>query len=779
VRPHLLLRSTLGLLLAAMTLAAPSLPAPRAGVTVTVDPLSVTVPIGGSRQLIATVTGTANTAVTWTVNDIGGGNSTVGTIDSTGKYTAPAVPPAGWGVTVKATSVADPSAYAACTVTVRNQIPYLTSVTPNQLPFGPFTLTANGSRFVSGAQILWNGNPLPTNYVSATQLTATGNATQAGSANITVANPGPAAVSTAIKIQISSGLVVTVAPASVGVQLGATQQFQATVANTANQAVTWQAGGVVGGNAQVGTIDSNGLYTTPAALPPSSVVTITAVSQADGVTQGTATVSLQDPLAITFGRFLEQATFGPTPQLIGHVRQVGMQGYLDEQFTTPESSLPAASTATKPGNIDAFFNNALMGQDQLRQRLIFALSEILVVSMNKNYNANMIAPWLQLLSRNAFGNYRTLLKELTLDASMGQFLDLANSLKPGINGGANENYAREVMQLFSIGLYQLNLDGSLKLDANNQPIPTYDQTDVRQMALALTSWTYGNSNNTPPSYPNPNYYPGPMVPLPVGYHATSSKTLFSQTLPPGQTIPAGQTTQQDVDSAIDILFNHPNVGPFLATRLIRALVTSNPSPAYISRVASVFNDNGQGVRGDLKAVIQAILMDQEARNDQPPSNFGRLRTPVQHTIAMARALGISLGQPSQFTYIYYSMNEGVLDAPSVFGHYSPLFRVPKTTLFGPEFQIYTASEAINRANLLYGFFFNPWPLNPALQPYVSLASNPTALINAVDQVLLYGRMSPQMRSAIQNALPAMSDDNQRVLTAVYLTAISGDYLIQR
>ena len=741
------------------------------GVTVTIDPGSFSTPIGGVRQLSAQVTGAANTAVTWTVNGVVGGNSTVGTIDNTGKYTAPAVTPAGWAVTARATSVADPSAFAVCAITVRNQIPYLTSAAPNPMPPGAFTLNMTGSRFVSGAQVLWNGTPLATNFVSATQLTATGNATQLGVATLTVMNPGPGAVSTPLTVNVVSALVVNIVPASVNVQAGATQQFQAAVSGNANQAVTWKVNGVVGGDSTSGTITASGLYTAPNAIPTSGIATVSAVSVADGLTQGTATVTIQDPQAITYGRFLEQSTFGPTPQLMAHVRQVGIQAFLDEQFAMPESSWPAPNVATRQGAVDSFFLNAATGQDQLRQRMIYALSEIFVIAMNKNTNGDEIAPWLQLLSRNAFGNYRTLLREITLDATMGKYLDLANSAKPGVSGGANENYPREVMQLFSIGLYELNPDGSVSADRQGQPMMTYTQNDVRQLALALTGWTYGNQSGVPPQSRNSNYYPGPMLPV-AAYHDTSAKTILRQMLP------ANQSIWQDLDGAIDIIFNHPNVGPFVATRLIRALVTSNPSPAYISRVASAFDDNGQGVRGDMKAVIRAILLDPEARDDAPPSDFGRLRTPVQHTIALMRALNLPVGQPSQFAYIYYTLGEGMLDAPSVFGHYSPLFRIPRSTLYGPEFQIYSPTEAVNRANLLYSLMANSWPINPALQPFVNVAGNSVALINAADNALLHGRMSPAMRSALLNALPAMYDNNQRVLTVLYLTATSGDYAVQ-
>ena len=505
-------------------------------------------------------------------------------------------------------------------------------------------------------------------------------------------------------------------------------------------------------------------------IPTAGFATVTAISQVDNTTKASATITVQDPTAVTYGRFLDQTTFGPTPALIAHVRQIGMQGFLDEQFALPESTWPNVSTAQRSDAVDAFFGNAENGQDQLRQRTIYALSEITVIAMNKNTNGDMIVPWLQLLSRNAFGNYHTLLRELTLDSTMGNYLDLVNS---GGGIAPNENYPRELMQLFSIGLYQLNNDGSLKLDQFGNPIPTYTQADVQQLARALTGWTYTNATNTSGAGGNYNYYAGPMIPGPASWHNKSAKTIL------GQSIPANQTIQQDMDSALNIIFNHPNVGPFIATRLIRALVTSNPSPAYISRVADAFNNTG-GVRGDMKAVIQAIIMDPEARNDAPPANFGRLRTPTQDIIAFARAFNMDLGSASNFAYLFYNMNEGILDAPSVFGHYSPLYIIPNSGgLHGPEFQIYSASDAANRANFFYSLVYNPWPINPVLQPYANIAGNSTALINAVDNALLFGRMSQTTRNAIANALPAMYDNNQRAMTAIYMAATSGEHLIQR
>jgi hypothetical protein len=737
-------------------------------VSVTIDPKSaVTVRVNGIRQFTVMVSGATDGSVTWSLTPPAGVSaSAIGSIDASGTYTAPpATLPGFASLTVTARSVAQPTVTASTSITVLNRVPSVSAVSPSSLPVGAFSLSVSGSKFVRGAQVKWNGTPLSTTFVSASQLTATGTAAQVGSFALAVANPGPSAESDAVTLTVTSKLTVSVTPSSASVAPGASTTFQAVVGGSPNQGVVWS---VVGGSVN-GVIDTAGGYTAPDTGPVAGLVTIYAVAAADGVTRGSATVSIQDPQAITSGRFLEQSTFGPTPALMARVRQVGIPVFLEEQLAMPESPWPD-SAATRADAIDAFYANAFAGQDQLRQRVIFALSEIFVVAMNKNTNGNEIVPWLALLSRNAFGNYRTLLKQITRDATMGKFLDLANS---GVGQGApNENYPREVMQLFSIGVSLLNPDGSVQTDASGNPIPTYTQTDVQQLARALTGWTYSNATKTTGLGGNWNYYPGPMIPVP-GKHVTSAKTVL------GNVLPANQTINQDLDGAIDIIFNHPNVGPFVATRLIRALVTSNPSPAYIARVAQAFNGSAGSPRGDMPAVLRAILLDREARNDSPPSTFGRLRTPMQHTIALCRALGLDPGPASQFAYLFYDMNEGLLDAPSVFGHYSPLFRIPRSPLFGPEFQIYTVSDATNRANWFYYLIYNPWPMSPALKPFVGVASDPAALVAAVDNTLLYGRMLPKTRTAIIGALPAMYDDNQRVLTALYLTLMSGEYLVQR
>jgi uncharacterized protein (DUF1800 family) len=757
----------------------------QSGVAVSFSDKSVTLPAGATRQFTPTVTGTTNTAVTWTVNGVAGGNTSVGTIDATGKYTAPAGASVGTAFTITATSVADPTASASLTLTIRYPNPQVTSVTPNPLPAGPFKITLNGNLFVSGAQVLMSGMMLQTTYVSAMQLTASGTWSQSGNPVVFVINPGPSgSVSPGFTLSSATTpaatptptptppIIVSVMPQYATVQLNGTQQFQASVSNTANKSVTWTVNGVAGGSASTGTIDASGLFTAPSAQTFTGVVTVTATSAADASKTASAGVNLRDPQAVTVGRFLEQSTFGPNPQLVQHVEQVGINGFLDEQFMLPESPWPdyTQPTTTRSDAVNAFYYNAGAGQDQLRQRVVYALSQIWVVALNKNTNADMIVPHLQILSRNAFGNYRTLMREMTLSTSMGMYLDLVNSVKPSGTVGANENYPRELMQLFTIGLWKLNPDGTQQLDAQGNPIPTYTQTDVQQLARALTGWTYPTPpGKTPTTSGNYAYYPGVMEARP-GLHDTTQKNFL------GQTLPANQTITQDLDGALDIVFNHPNVGPFVATRLIRALVTSNPSPAYVARVAAVFDDNGQGVRGDMQAVIRAILLDMEARNDQPPANFGKLKSPMLYFLSFQRAMQSSIPQQTQTAYLYYTFGEGILDPNSVFGHYSPLYRIPQTQLFGPEFQIYSPTEAINRGNYLYQFVNNYG--GGSSTPFINLAGDPVQLVNAVDNVLLYGRMSQTTRNSIYKALQASTDPHARAVTALYLTLTSGEYLVQ-
>lgn len=484
-------------------------------------------------------------------------------------------------------------------------------------------------------------------------------------------------------------------------------------------------------------------------------------------------------------RFLEQASWGPTPDSLVRLRQIGFEKWIDEQFAAPLSDYPEPPTANDQQSLAPaqrrFFYNCLNEPDQLRQRLAFALHQIWVVSGVKTGQAQMMIPYLRLLHANAFGNYHTLMREMTLNPAMGRYLDMVNNVKPdrarGIN--ANENYAREIMQLFTIGTVKLNLDGTPALDAAGSPVPAYDQTAIENLARVFTGWTFPPTPGRTPAAINPAYYSGQMVAWEAN-HDTSEKVLLD-----GYRIPAGQTARQDLDDALRHLFQHPNVGPFVARRLIGALVTSNPSPSYVARVASVFNSGPRGVRGDLKAVAKAILLDPEARYGDDlanPPSFGHLREPVLYITAMLRALGASVAEFNPLPGRASAMGQNLFYAPTVFNYFSLGYQVPgMNDVAGPEFEILTPAYALARANFADAVTFLRLGATVTLDlvPYINLASvHKWYLSEALNRVLFYGRMPEAVRDRILIALDSIADPGLQAQTAAYLAASSLLYQVQ-
>lgn len=471
-------------------------------------------------------------------------------------------------------------------------------------------------------------------------------------------------------------------------------------------------------------------------------------------------------------RFLQQASFGPTPDSIAAVQAVGPDYWLAEQANLPVAGFDDNLNTNQL--MSRVFLDMFGASDQLRQRMVFALSQILVVSSNKNIYGNELLPYVRLLNKHAFGNYRSLLRDMSLSPAMGKYLDLANSMKATGHTSPNENYARELMQLFTIGLNELNQDGSLKLDGLGQPIPTYNQNTLREVARALTGWTYPTQPGQTPGSRNHEYFVGLMEPRPQN-HDTGEKALLNSAV-----IPANQTVTQDLDAVLDNLFQHPNLPPFIATRLIRALATSNPSPAYIARVADVFVDNGQGVRGDLWAVAKAIVTDVDA-TAAPSAEFGHLKDPLLHVISLGRALNASVGDPMMFTYLFRNLGQAVLSPTTVFSFYSPMTALPGySDLYGPEFQIYSPGLAIQRANFIYqilsGQLGSSFSIN--LAPFNAVADNAAALVEQVDVALFHGHMADDLKQHIITATEATQGTQNRVVGALYLAAISSQFSVQ-
>ena len=471
--------------------------------------------------------------------------------------------------------------------------------------------------------------------------------------------------------------------------------------------------------------------------------------------------------ALAAARFLSYATFGPTRATVDELQTLGYQAWLAAQF--------AATPSVYPTSIDAkgmdwaqsqFFSNAMTGQDQLRQRMAFALHQIFVVSGVKVDDSHAYVPYLRTLQNDAFANYRKVMEDITLDPAMGEFLDMVNNdkLDPKSGASPNENFARELMQLFTLGLAQLNGDGSVRTDLNGAPLPTFTQAEVTEFARVFTGWTYTPRAGRTTHGHNSANYAGPMVFYDPN-HDQGIKHLLN-----GAVLPGNNGTQRDLEAALDNIFAHSNLAPFVSKNLIQHFVTSNPSPGYIGRVAAAFN---KSTRGDLKNVITAILTDDEALNP-PAATGGHLREPVLHVSSVMRALSGTIADHPFLSDSAEVMGQRVLFAPSVFNYFSPGYRILNGSLAAPEFQILTAQTVVERVNyvgkLLYGWFGSEVKLNTSR--FVSAAADPNVLVDMVNLEIMGGQMSAQVRSAILTAVHAQSSNKNKALTALYLAASS-------
>jgi uncharacterized protein (DUF1800 family) len=515
------------------------------------------------------------------------------------------------------------------------------------------------------------------------------------------------------------------------------------------------------------------------------------------------------PDATNAARFLTQASFGiQSKTQTEQTRQKGLELWLWEQFNTGTflhtSYLEQQRYRNKPdqkGNYrvdeemsyEAIWQQWLYSPDQLRARMAFALGQIVVISnVAPDIRPHAMSSYMDLLNRNAFGNYCQILREVTLHPAMGYYLNMLNSEKDDPKTGAhpNENYAREVLQLFSIGLVKLNIDGTQQLDAQNKPIPSYDESVVQGFAKAFTGWTYPNASAWNKADENvPEAWTSPMKPF-ASRHSQGPKKVLD-----GVTIADGQTIQKDMDDALANICGHPNVAPFISRQLIQRLVTSNPSKDYLRRVATVFNDNGQGVKGDLRAVVSAILLDPEARSATQSANFGKQREPVIRFANFLRAMDAK--SPSGRNAIHYlespdnGLGQSPLLSPSVFNFFSPNFRpagpIAQAGLVAPEFQITTETTVVGGLNFFanlfnrgaYGYKETELKLNYA--PLEAVASNTDALIAELNALFFNYQMSAKMQQRLRKMLNGMDEDkrSQRVKAALILTSLSPEFVVQK
>ncbi len=534
---------------------------------------------------------------------------------------------------------------------------------------------------------------------------------------------------------------------------------------------------------------------------------------------------------VEVARFLTQSTFGPTKieiDALAGKRSADLNAWISAQIALPPSlqldaldadyrTYTAVGENTAPSQQNrqaAWWKIALSGSDQLRQRVAFALSEILVVSDVNGTLGNNPRPltnYYDILVKGAFGNYRQVLDEVTLSPMMGVYLSALRNAKAtfAANGtpiaAPDENYAREVMQLFTVGLVQLQPDGTLKLDPLGVPIPTYDNKVITEMAKIFTGWAYYSVNLVPNFRAEAINYFKPMMIYPA-FHEDGPKTIIG-----GITIPANQGGAKDLRDTLDALFNHPNLAPFISRQLIQRLVTSNPSPGYIYRVAQAFADNGSGVRGDLGAVVRAILMDYEARSGAvaATASFGKLKEPLLRATAILRAFdgGANNGRFGIFNP-EGSLAQAALRAPTVFNFFEPDYVQPGllTTagLFAPEYQILTDTTAISMPNQLWNYIyanrsgmpgvttaFNPAEATMGVRfdpGLLAMARTPQALVDYANLVLAAGALPKAVTDRFVATLTAMpagtgtaysGSDLERVRSAVYLTVSVPQGAIQK
>ena len=521
-------------------------------------------------------------------------------------------------------------------------------------------------------------------------------------------------------------------------------------------------------------------------------------------------------------RFLMQASFGPTTSSINELMFEGFEDWLDRQHCLPASyitddllALPEGSSLL-PQRLRLNWQTYITARDQLRQRVAYAFSQIMVVSQ-RGYQCGAcpigIARYHDTLVEHSLGNFRDLLEAVTLNPVMGFYLSMLGNARADelANTRADENFAREIMQLFSIGLVMLNQDGSEQLDEMGQPIPTYNIDHIKELAKVLTGWSWAGTPSW--SFPTANQLEPMVVYRENGdaiYHDFSAKQIIGHAGESSSTVlAAGLSPEADLNAALDTIFNHPNVGPFISKQLIQMLVTRNPSAEYVGRVTAVFNDDGDGVRGDLAAVVQAILLDAEARDALAAAadDYGQLREPILRLTHVWRALEAEFdvgGTSDDFIFLGLQLGQSPYQAPSVFNFFRPDYQsnfIQSENLVAPVFQINTESNLVTYQNLLAGLVLNGFSGGSQLSFFHVimdgerirnwlLESNQT-LIENINVLFFGGQMSVALQTTLNGLLNNLANDfgtpdqlNQEALTAraallIYVALTTAEYLIQK
>jgi hypothetical protein len=725
--------------------------APTQGITV--QAAQATVQTQGADQVTAVDQGAPASAGSWVV--LGGAAN--GSISATGLYQAPQSLPT--PSTISIGYIVGEQIYET-SVTVLAAAPTLQQIAPNALTSLSTEIIATGAGFAPGSMIAVNSIPIATTFIDASHLSATVilASTQSTTLQITVVNSGTSATPSNAMALPAIFTPIRIQPA---VLAGGAISIEVSGTDFAVGDVV-----LLSGIALQTSVNSSTDITATGFLPPwvaGSVVV--EVAGADGLLPIAAQSVPIQPTAVTFdaaARFATQAALGPRPDVVMAIQQQGFDGWITQQFQQPALSFdPSTSGKTQ------FIHAAVAGNSLLRQRLSLALQSF-IVPHNQDFDPS-VTEFETKLETDASGNFRQLLTDIAGDPNIGMFLNLANNVA-STNSlvQPNQNFAREVMQLFSIGPFLLNDDGSMQTDSQGNPLPTYNQDTVIDLTRALTGWTYPAPVNPVDTIWGVDWSQ-PLVAIDAN-HDNGSKLLFGAVV-----LSAGQTAEQDRNMALDAIFNHPNVPPFISHLLIQRLVTSNPSPEYIQRISAVFENNGSGVRGDMSAVVRAILLDPEARlGDTTPSpNDGFLKEPYLWQLSLMGVLN-NPGSDDQPDGLAGTLGENAWNAPTVFGFFSPSNVIPGTGIASPEFGLMNnisvglkSEELWNIVFLLQGGFTYYYIPNSWL--FQNFTTAP-AMLDALNHLLYHGTMSAQESAAISGYCSTMNpfDVQSQLQTAIFL-----------
>jgi len=731
---------------------------PSSNTTVTISATQNTLRIGDSAKLKAVQGNETVTNGKWMVL----GGSANGRIDPDGTYHTPDVVP---NPNVVSIAYVFGNTTYTHTVQILNAIPVVSGVSPNVLHGLANTITISGEKFVKGAMILVNGQPTITSFVDNSHLTASIFVNEAANTgvSISVSNPEPGPSTSSPLLLNASVAPVSISPALLN---GGPITISISGSGLTNDLAVSMDGQILST-----VVNSDSSITATGYLAPwrTGSVTIRISSKSTATTLAETQIPIA-ATAVSFdtaARFLTQAGFGPRPDLVEHIQKVGLGNFISEQ----QAMQPIPYHSTDMGVI-TIMTRAVLGTTPLRMRVAWALQSFLMRSGIFLQVTNF--PFEEKMEADSTGNFRDLLTDISSDVSMGLFLNLVNNAAPtDPSVHPNQNFARELLQLFTIGTVMLNDDGTVQTGIGGAPIPAYGEDTILDLSRALTGW-----GEAPPVDPGYTFYgidwSAPLVPL-ESQHDHGQKRIFDTILP------AGQTASLDRKMALDAIFAHPNLPPFVSRILIQRLVKSNPSPDYVKRISTVFKDDGRGVRGNMAAVVRAILLDPEARSgDTSPSpSDGFLQEPYLFQTFVMSITGWT-GSDSQPSYLPCTLNECIFYPKTVFGFFSPSYRIPGTTINSPEYQILNDITMVNRSQLLWAMVTGRQvgPRHSTAWLYDHFKNVPE-LVEALNHLAYHGQMSTEEQTFIINYC-AQLQTNDPLLpseSAIFLALNADNYTV--